>query len=255
MTDDMSEATDVRDEIGKAAGGQSSLLKRFLPVALILAGIGAFFAFGLNQYLTFEALSEHRGTLLAFVADHPFTAPLAFIAIYALATALSVPGGVVLTVAGGFLFGTWFGGFYAVIGATLGAVAIFLIAKSALGDALKNKAGPWMTKMEAGFKENELSYLLILRLVPLFPFWLVNLVPAFLGMSLGTYTIGTFIGIIPGGLAYASVGAGLGTVFDRGAAPGLEILADPKVWGPMAALTALALVPIVYKRFAGKKAE
>ncbi|MGI9417601.1 MAG: TVP38/TMEM64 family protein, partial [Geminicoccaceae bacterium] len=230
--DDMNEATDIEDKIAGAESGQRSLLKRLLPVVLILSGIGAFFAFGLNDYLTFDALREHRGILLAFVADHPLTAPLAFIAIYALATALSVPGGVILTITGGFLFGTWLGGFYAVVGATLGAIAVFLIATSALGDALRNKAGPWMAKMEAGFKKNALSYLLILRLVPLFPFWLVNLVPAFLGMPLGTYTIGTFIGIIPGGLAYASVGAGLGTVFDQGAAPGLDILADPKVWGP-----------------------
>ena len=255
MADGMSEASDQRDEIGETDGGQGSLVKRLFPVAVILLAIGAVFAFGLDDYLTFDALRDHRGALLAFVANNPFLAPLVFIAIYALATALSLPGGVILTITGGFLFGTWIGGFYSIVGATLGAVGIFLIAKTALGDTLRKRAGPWMSKMEAGFKENELSYLLILRLVPLFPFWLVNLVPAFLGMSLTTYTIGTFVGIIPGGLAYASVGAGLGTVFDRGAAPGLEILTDPKVWGPMVALTLLALVPIIYKRFAAKKAE
>ena len=251
----MNETTDIEEELGAAEGGQRSLLKRLLPIAFVVAGISAFFAFGLNEYLTFDALREHRGVLLAFVADRPLTAPLVFIAIYGLATALSVPGGVVLTIAGGFLFGTWLGGLYAVVGATIGAVAVFLIAKSALGDVLKRKAGPWMAKMEAGFKENALSYLLILRLVPIFPFWLVNLVPAFLGMPLGSYALGTFVGIIPGGLAYASVGAGLGTVFEQGEAPGLDILADPRVWGPMAALTALALVPIVYKRFVAAKSE
>lgn len=255
MTESMSDAGEQQDKIAKAGGGKGSLVKRLLPVAVILLGIGAFFGLGLDQYLTFEALSEHREALLDFVADNPILAPIAFIAIYALATAMSLPGGVVLTIAGGFLFGTLFGGFCVVIGATLGAIAIFLIAKTALGDALRSKAGPWMTRMEAGFKENELSYMLILRLVPLFPFWLVNLVPAFLGVSLATYAIATFVGIIPGSFAYASVGAGLGTVFDQGKAPGLDILADPKVWGPMLALVILALVPIVYKRIAGKKSE
>ncbi|MDH3660528.1 MAG: TVP38/TMEM64 family protein [Alphaproteobacteria bacterium] len=255
MASGMGEATERQDGTGEADAAQSSLVRRLMPVVLILSAIGAVFASGLDDYLTFSALREHREALLAFVAGQPFLAPLAFIAIYALATALSLPGGVILTIAGGFLFGTWVGGFYSIVGATLGAIAIFLIAKTALGDTLRSKAGPWMAKMEEGFKEDELSYLLILRLVPLFPFWLVNLVPAFLGMSLTNYTIGTFIGIIPGGLAYASVGAGLGAVFDQGAVPGLEILTDPKVWGPMVALTLLALVPIIYKRFAAKKAE
>ena len=255
MTEGASDVDDPQSEVAKAGNGSSSLVKRLLPVLVILAGIGAFFGFGLDDYLTFESLSEHRELLLGFVTDNPVLAPLAFMAIYALATAMSLPGALVLTISGGFLFGTLLGGLYVVIGATLGAIAIFLIAKTALGDALRSKAGPWMSRMEAGFKENELSYMLILRLVPLFPFWLVNLVPAFLGVSLGTYAIATFVGIIPGSFAYASVGAGLGTVFDQGQAPGLDILADPKVWGPMVALVVLALVQIVYKRFAGKKSE
>ncbi len=251
----MSEATERQDEIKKAKGAERSLIRRLLPLAvLVIAAIGVFSS-GLHRYLNFDALRDHRELLLSLVENHAVLAPIVFIAIYAAATAMSLPGGVILTIAGGFLFGTWLGGLYVVIGATLGAVGIFLIAKTALGDALRNKAGPWMAKMEAGFKENELSYLLILRLVPLFPFWLVNLVPAFLGVSLLTYTIATFVGIIPGSFAYASVGAGLGTVFDQGQAPGLEILADPKVWGPMVALIVLALVPIAYKRFATKKAE
>jgi len=235
--------------------GQSSLIKRLLPVVVLVAAAIGVFASGLHNYLTFDALSEHRETLLTLVDRHTVLAPLAFIAIYAAATAMSLPGGLILTIAGGFLFGTWQGGLYVVIGATLGATAIFLIAKTALGDTLKRKAGPRMAKMEAGFKENEFSYLLILRLVPLFPFWLVNLVPALLGVALPTYVIATFVGIIPGSFAYASAGNGLGAVFDQGGAPGLEILADPKVWGPMVALVALALVPIIYKRFSGKNSE
>lgn len=254
----MSDATEPRDgaeSVEQTSQEGSSMVKRLLPLGVLaLVAIGIF-ASGLHNYLSFDALKENREALLALVDEYGALAPLAFIVIYALATAVSLPGAIVLTITGGFLFGTLFGGFCVVIGATLGAVIIFLIAKTALGDALRNKAGPWMAKMEAGFKENALSYLLILRLVPLFPFWLVNLVPAFLGMALPTYALGTFIGIIPGSFAYASVGAGLGTVFDQGDVPGLEILADPKVWGPMAALVVLALVPIAYKHFVAKKAE
>ncbi|MGI9501435.1 MAG: TVP38/TMEM64 family protein [Geminicoccaceae bacterium] len=235
--------------------GQGSLIKRLLPVVVLVAAAIGVFASGLHNYLTFDSLREHRETLLSLVDQHTALAPLVFIAIYAVATAMSLPGGLILTIGGGFLFGTWLGGLYVIIGATLGATIIFLIAKTALGDMLKQKAGPWVAKMEAGFKENEFSYMLILRLVPLFPFWLVNLVPAFLGVSLSTYVIATFVGIIPGSFAYASAGNGLGAVFDQGGAPGLEILADPKVWGPMVALVALALVPIIYKRFSGKNSE
>ena len=252
MASKMIEATGDSDKMQEAAP-QSSMIKRMLPVIILVIVAVGVFSSGLHNYLSFDALSEHRETLLSLVENHPALAPFAFIAIYAAATALSLPGGVILTIAGGFLFGTWLGGLYVVIGATFGAIAIFLIAKTALGDALRSKAGPWMTKMEAGFKENELSYLLILRLVPIFPFWLVNLVPAFLGVSLSTYAIATFVGIIPGSFAYASAGNGLGAVFDQGGPPGFGVLANPAVWGPMVALTVLALVPIAYKRMSRNK--
>ncbi len=250
----MSEATGERSGMERTEG-RSSTIRRLMPLAALVIVATGIYASGLHRYLSFDALSEHRETLLALVEDRPILAPLGFVALYAVTTALSLPGGVILTLAGGFLFGTWLGGTYVVVGATLGAITIFLIAKTALGDTLRNKAGPWMTRMESGFRENELSYMLILRLVPLFPFWLVNLVPAFLGVSLPVYAAATFVGIIPGSFAYASAGNGLGSVFDRGEVPGLEILADPTVWGPMAALAVLAMLPIVYKRFLRKKIE
>ncbi|MEM9627116.1 MAG: TVP38/TMEM64 family protein [Pseudomonadota bacterium] len=251
----MSEVTERQSEDAPKAGGQSSLLKRLLPLALLAAAAIGIFSTGLHNYLSFDALREHRETLLALVADNGALAPLGFIAIYAIATAISVPGGVVLTIAGGFLFGTWLGGLYVVIGATLGATLIFLIAKTSLGDALRSKAGPRLQRMEEGFKENALSYLLFLRLIPLFPFWLVNLVPAFLGVGLMTFVIGTFFGIIPGSLVFASVGNGLGAVFDEGGTPDLGIIFKPSVIGPIIALAILSLLPIAYKRFAAKKSE
>lgn len=201
-----------------------SPVKRFLPLLVLVLAVIAVFASGLHEYLSFDALREHRETLLRLVADNATIAPLVFISIYAGVIALSIPGGAVLTIASGFLFGIWLGGLYVVIGATAGATAVFLIARTALGDALRVKAGPWLQRMEAGFKENALNYLLVLRLIPIFPFWLVNLVPAFLGVGLGTYVIGTFFGIIPGSLVFASVGNGLGAVFDAGETPNLGII-------------------------------
>jgi len=251
----MKETTEGYQAVPEASKRESSWIKRFLPLGILVLAIGAVFASGLHNYLTFDALKEHRETLLGFVDRNPLVAPLVFVLAYAVATALSVPGGIILTIAGGFMFGTWLGGLCVVIGATIGATAIFLIAKTALGSTLRDKAGPWLGKMEAGFKENALSYLLVLRLVPLFPFWLVNLVPAFLGVAIGTYVLGTFVGIIPGSLVFASVGNGLGAVFDAGETPDLGIIFEPAILGPILALSLLALVPIAYKRFAAKKTE
>ncbi len=222
---------------------------------MLLLAIVTAFALGLDEYVSFETLREHRLRLLELVGRHPIFAPLAFIGVYALATALSLPGGAVLTIAGGFLFGTVLGAAYAVVGATIGATAVFLIAKSAFGDSLRAKAGPWLRWMATGFQENALNYLLVLRLIPIFPFWLVNLVPAFLGVPLATYVIGTFIGIIPGGLVYAAVGNGLGTVFDAGATPDLGIIFSPEILLPLLGLAALALLPVVYRKFKDRNAK
>lgn len=232
-----------------------SPVKRFLPLLVLVLAIIVVFASGLHEYLSFDALREHRETLLRLVADNATIAPLAFISIYAGVIALSIPGGAVLTIASGFLFGIWLGGLYVVIGATAGATAVFLIARTALGDALRAKAGPWLQRMEAGFQENALNYLLVLRLIPIFPFWLVNLVPAFLGVGLGTYVVGTFFGIIPGSLVFASVGNGLGAVFDAGETPDLGIIFKPEIIGPIIGLALLALLPVAYRKFKQRKTE
>jgi uncharacterized membrane protein YdjX (TVP38/TMEM64 family) len=171
-----------------------------------------FFALGLDRYASFNALREHREALRTWVQTSGLLAVLAYMAVYAISVAFSLPGATVLSVAGGFLFGTVWGMVYIVISATLGATVLFYIAKTTLGDPLR--AGPWLQKMQAGFQHNALSYLLVLRLVPLFPFFVVNLVPAFLGVSLPTYVLGTFVGIIPGAFIYSTVCAGLGSIFD-----------------------------------------
>lgn len=243
--------TELQDET--PAPRRPALLKRALPLVVLVAGLGAFFALDLDVYFSLEALKQNRESLQMFVAENGFLAILAFAGLYAVVVAFSLPGGAIMTLAGGFLFGTIVGGMTVVVGATIGATALFLIARTALGDVLRAKAGPFLTKMEDGFRENAMSYLLVLRLVPLFPFWLVNLVPAFLCVPTGTYVIGTFFGIIPGTFVFASVGNGLGALLDAGQDPNLGIIFQPNVLGPLIALALLSLVPVAYKKYQARK--
>lgn len=227
-------------------------LTRYAPLALLGLGLVAFVALGGHRYVSFEALGQHRDTLTAWVAAHRVLAPLLYVGIYAAAIACSLPGGVILTVTGGFLFGTLLGGACALVGASLGATATFLAARTALRDVMRARAGPALQRMEAGFRRDAFSYLLVLRLVPLFPFFLVNLVPALLGVPLRTYVVATVIGIVPGTFVFASVGRGLGAVLDAGGTPDLGIVFTPPVLLPILGLAGLALVPVVYKRLKGE---
>jgi uncharacterized membrane protein YdjX (TVP38/TMEM64 family) len=153
-----------------------------------------------------------------------------------------------MTIAGGFLFGPWLASALTVVGATLGAVALFLAARYAFADYLRAKAGPAVRRMEAGFNENAMSYMLFLRLVPVFPFWLVNLVPALLGVRFATYVVATFAGIIPGTVVFALVGDGLGAVLDAGGSLNLTIIFEPRFLAPIVGLALLTLLPVVVKR-------
>lgn len=229
------------------------IARRFGPLALVGGAIAAAFAFGVGDYLSFEALRENRDVLMALVKEQALLAVLTFVALYAISTALSLPGGAVLSIAGGFLFGSILGTVWIVIGATLGAVGIFLAAKTALGEVLKAKAGPWLKKMETGFRDNAFNYLLVLRLVPLFPFFVVNLVPAFLGVGLRTFTIATLIGIIPGAFVFASVGAGLGSVFEQGGDFSPAAALTPEVITALVGLAILALVPVGYQKLKARR--
>lgn len=229
-------------------------MKRILPLLLLGAAIALAFAFGLDKYLTFEALQNNRMALMGFVEQMAGTAVLVFVLVYAASTALSLPGGAVLSIAGGFLFGAALGTVYILIGATLGATAVFLIARTALGEALRARAGPFLQKMEAGFKENAFNYLLVLRLIPIFPFFIVNLVPAFLGVTLRTYVVATFIGIIPGALVFAIAGAGLGSIFDSGAEFSVASILTPQVIAALVGLSLLSLLPVAYKKFKSRRA-
>jgi len=230
-------------------------LARVLPLLILIAGLVAFFYFGLQKYVTFAALKENREVLTTWVQAHGVEAVVAFIALYAVAVAFSLPIAALLTIAGGFLFGTMFGTLWTVTGATIGATVAFLAAKTALGDPLRARFGARLKAMEAGFRANAFSYMLVLRLVPLFPFWLVNLAPAFLGVGLSTYVIATFIGIIPGSFVYTSIGTGLNALIDAGQQPDLRMILKPEFLIPILGLALLAMIPVVYRLFTPKKAQ
>lgn len=225
------------------------LWRRLLPLAVLMLAAALAFAFDLHHYLSFETLATHHQWLTATVRSQPLLTGLGFVLVYASAVALSVPGAIFMTIAGGFLFGVWLGGLLVLIGATSGAVAVFLIARTSLGETLAERAGPWLERMRKGFNEDGMSYLFVLRLIPIFPFWIVNIVPALLGMRLGPYTLATFFGILPGSFVYASVGNGLGSVIAAGDEPDLGLILKPAVLGPLIGLAVLALLPVAYKRW------
>ncbi len=231
------------------------LWRRLLPLGILLLIIGLAFALDLQRFLAFETLREHDQALRAFVAARPLLTALGFVLAYAAAVAVSLPGAAFLTIAGGFLFGIWLGTLLAVTGATTGSIAIFLIAKTSLGDGLKERAGPWLLRMQDGFNENALSYLLVLRLIPIFPFWMVNIVPALLGVKLRDYALATFFGIMPGGFVYASVGNGLGAVIEAGDEPDLGIILEPAILTPIVGLALLALLPVGYRKLKGRRRD
>lgn len=228
-------------------------VKRLLPIAVLIAGLVAFFAFDLDRFVTLDALKTHRAVLQEWVASQGVLAWLVYAAIYMVAVAFSIPGGAVLTIAGGFMFGPYIATAVVVLGATCGATVLFLAARYAFADYLRQKAGGAMRRMEAGFNENPVSYMLVLRLVPLFPFWLVNLVPAFLGVRLGTYFLSTLFGIIPGTFVYTLVGDGAGAVLDAGGELDLGIIFEPRILAPIVGLAVLACIPILYKRIQARR--
>jgi len=230
------------------------MMRRLLPVVILLLGLALFLLFGLEQYFSFEMLSRHHAELAAWVAAHVAQAALIYVLFYALAVAFSLPIAVVITPAGGFLFGVWLGALLSVIGATLGSVALFLAARTAFHDLFRARAGATLARLEDGFRRDSFNYLLFLRLVPVFPFWLVNIVPALLGMRLGPYTLATLIGIVPGALIYAGVGASFGTLIERGERPDFGVIFEWHILLPLLGLAALSLLPVLYTRLRGGKA-
>jgi uncharacterized membrane protein YdjX (TVP38/TMEM64 family) len=189
-----------------------TLLRRYGLLVLVVSLMGLALVKGWHHHVTLETVVAQRDRFHQVLGANVPLAVLAYIAIYALVVGLSLPCGLIMSVAGGLLFGWLLGGLAAMAGATLGATLVFLIARTAVGDTLHQRAGPWLAKLSEGFQKDALSYLLFLRLVPAFPFWFVNIAPAVLGVPLKTFVLGTVIGIIPATFAFASAGAGLDSV-------------------------------------------
>jgi len=230
-------------------------LARRLPLAVILAA-AAIGAFALRDHLSFEALAENRERLLALRDAHYLATALAFMAAYVLIVALSLPGATVATLTGGFLFGVFPGALFNIVAATAGAAAIFTAAKLGAGDRLAARLDASegrVRRFREALRENELSVLFLIRLVPAVPFFVANLLPALVGVPLGRFVFTTFVGIIPGTVVYTWVGAGLGEVFARGGRPDLGILFEPQILLPLLALCALAALPILVRAFGRKE--
>jgi uncharacterized membrane protein YdjX (TVP38/TMEM64 family) len=228
--------------------GSSNTGKVLIAVGMALA-IGAFFYFDLGRFLSLTALKENRDGLLAFTEENFAAAVGIFISVYVLVAGLSLPGAVILTLAGGFVFGAGLATMFINVGATTGATLAFLTARYVLRDTVEQKFGKWLGPFQEGFAKNAFSYLLTLRLIPLFPFFVVNLVSGLTRVSVGTYVTATAIGIIPGSFVYAYAGRQLGTINS------LKEIASPNVIVAFVLLGLLALVPVVYKKFATKSAS
>jgi uncharacterized membrane protein YdjX (TVP38/TMEM64 family) len=262
----------MKVEQGETGGSprEASSLARWTPLAVVVAAAGVAYGFGLHRYLTLDAIAAHHGALHQLVDDSFLLAMVVYVLSYVAATALSLPGAVFLTILGGFLFGWAVGGAVTVVAATLGASILFLAARSSFGDVLARKAGPVLKKIIDGFAEDAFNYLLFLRLVPLFPFWLVNIAPALVGVKLETFVIATFIGIIPATFAFATLGSGLDSIiaaqtemynecvtakaaadcmtdYDPGA------LLTPQIAAAFVALGIMALIPVALRRRRARK--
>jgi uncharacterized membrane protein YdjX (TVP38/TMEM64 family) len=243
--------------------------RRLVPLAIVVAGLILVFVLGLNRQLSIESLVRHHAAIETFVAEHRAPAFAAYVILYITVVAFSVPGALVLTVAGGVIFGTFLGALGAIVGATIGATIIFLIARGAVGEILARRAGPTLNKVMAGFRQDAFCYLLFLRLVPLFPFWLVNLVPALAGVRPATFVAATALGIIPGSFVFAFFGSGLESLMDaqraayeaclaaggEGCHLGFDVhaLATPRLVAGFIILGVFALVPVLVKYVKAKQ--
>jgi uncharacterized membrane protein YdjX (TVP38/TMEM64 family) len=218
---------------------------------LVLAALAAFAIIrwsGLGEILSLETLRTHREALAGWVGGNVVVASLAYVAAYVAAVGFSLPGAVFLTLAGGFLFGAALGTLLTVTGATIGATLVFLFARAIFGANALDRFGAPAARLADGIRRNAASYLLVLRLVPLFPFFLVNLVPAFVGVTLPVYVTTTFFGIIPGTAVFSLAGAGLGAVLDQGGALTPGAILTPEIVAGLLGLAALSLAAIPLRR-------
>jgi uncharacterized membrane protein YdjX (TVP38/TMEM64 family) len=266
----MIKADQYHDGETRAAARLRGGLRRFVPIGVIVVAMAAIFASGLHRHVSLETLVQHRMAIDAFVEAHCVAAVAGFMAVYVVIVALSIPGASLLTMSAGILFGVAVGAAASVVASTTGATIVFLIARSACGETLARRAGPLANKIARGFCANAFSYLLFLRLVPAFPFFLVNLAPALVGVKPVTFVAATAIGVVPATFAFAFLGSGLdsvlaaqGAIYRACLASGatdcklqfdLGMIVTPQLLAAFAALGVIALIPIVVKRWRSRAA-
>jgi len=239
----------MRSAFSSSTAAQKSMAGKVVLIALLLIGVGTFVYFDLGRYLSLDALKANRDRLLTFTEANYAAAVALFIVLYCAVTGLSLPGAVIMTLAGGFLFGSLLGMLYVNLGATSGATVAFLASRYLLRDWVERKFSGKLGPIQEGFARNAFSYLMTLRLIPLFPFFLVNLVSGLTRVNVGTYVAATALGIVPGSFVYAYAGRQLGTLNS------LKEIASPNVLIAFTLLGFLALVPIVYKKVARRLHE
>lgn len=228
---------------------KAGLIRRLAPLLIFIAALAFAWWQGWLGYFSLESLAENRAWLQSQVADNFLLTAVIFVALYAVIGGL--PVALWMTIAGGFLFGPFLGTALNATGATLAAVIMFTLVKFSFGDALRARLGGRAEKFADGFSENAFSYLLTLRLIPVVPFWMLNIIPSVLGVRLSTFAAATAIGILPGGFVYTSVGNGIGAVIDEGGSPDLGVIFQPAVLLPLIGLGLLSLMPVVWKKIKG----
>ena len=223
--------------------------KRLVPLVMLAAVAAAALTLGLHEYLSPEALRQNQALLQAYVQDHPVLSAGAYVSVYAIVVAVSLPGATFMSLMGGFLFGLAAGSALAVVAATIGATLVFLAARTAVGDSLRRRSGPYLRRIEESFRSDAFNYILFLRLIPIFPFWAVNLSMALLRVRLSTYVIATAIGIIPVAVLIVAVGAGLSDLVEMGGRVGFTELLSPNILLALSGLAILSMLPVVVRRW------
>lgn len=225
------------------------LIINIFIIVLLFLGLVGFFVFEVDGYFSIDVLNKNRRELAEFVKLNSYLSKLVFFMVYFIIVLFSVPGAAFMTIAGGFLFGWLTGGVIAIFAATFGATCLFIIARSLQIVLLENKARPFLDKLKSGFQKNAFNYLLFLRIIPLFPFWLVNIAPAFLGVSTITYMIATFFGIIPGTFIFALIGNGLIDIWESGEQNHLESIFEVKYILLLSGVAVLTIIPVICRKY------
>ena len=218
-------------------------LRRFGPLAVVAILCVAAFASGLVEHISLEELRRRGAQLQVFAHAHPLACAAIYLAIYMGSVAISLPGALILSLSGGFLFGPVGGGFAAVTGATGGSTITFLVFRTAFGDALRLKSGAFVSRIAEGFKGDAFNYLLTLRLIPAFPLLAVNVAAGVMNVRVRTFLLASVLGMIPSSFVYAGIGAGLGHVFAKGAPVAVESLLSPRIFSPIIGMGVLAFLP------------